>query len=246
MALSGQRGGSSDVSVKRSLTTSIEEALNNNDDPDLNSRPPLDAASSNSLLRSLEMTRLKPRSPSAGSSPSCVAAPAPRPSDGGDKKRQTPILEEEGDHDQDLISTLQEGLAIRNCLLEDAAAEEDDGGDEPHRWSLDAGPRLQPFSLNGQPVDLPVSSQDSLSYRIEALRVFLEQEIGLEAFLCLHRYLNDRAADPASVVSAAPSDHQLESLVPAKAIEYLPLVTQLIVCEDACFSSVAEAPPPSF
>jgi len=130
-------------------------------------------------------------------------------------------LEANCDEDVDLISTLQAGL---NVLGYSEPADHD---------SAESPNEHRPFHLHGRVVSLPVSAEDSLTYRVEALKVYLEQEIGLDAFLCLYRYLNASVQKESEFLGKQES---LESMVEARAIEYLPLVHQLIVCEDACFS----------
>lgn len=39
------------------------------------------------------------------------------------------------------------------------------------------------FVLNGVPVPLPVREDDSLALKVEALRCYLEQQIGAQPFL---------------------------------------------------------------
>jgi len=58
----------------------------------------------------------------------------------------------------------------------------------------------------------------------------LELELGLPDFVAAYRHLVE-AVDGA----LAPAD--LEGAVSEKALAYLPLLHQLMVCEDECFSS---------
>lgn len=123
------------------------------------------------------------------------------------------------DDSSDLIMTLQEGLHVDTAAMSAGRA----------MVPVDDPPRPPMFLRpDGQVLTLPVSERDSLSYRVEALRVYLEQEVGLDAFLRLHRYLNAASA-------GGEDTRPLEVLVPPRAIEFLPLVHQLIVCEDLCF-----------
>lgn len=138
------------------------------------------------------------------------------------------------DHeDMELISTLREGLHLPAC--EPSKAESSD----PPSFQAAAGPKF--LTPDGQIVDLPVGEQDSLSYRIEALKVYLEHEIGLDDFLFAYRFLNEtvqcEAAAPIGAQGSAPPELHLESNVSAKAIRFLPLLHQLIVCEDKCFGN---------
>lgn len=127
------------------------------------------------------------------------------------------------DENLDLITTLQAGLKSAAASTRQAPQAVPEVRSVPTFWRPD-----------GRAVDLPVGDQDSLTYRIEALRVFLEGELGLDAFLRLHRYLN------ATVQQDEERDEgggkSLASMVPPEALEFLPLVHQLIVCEDECYS----------
>jgi hypothetical protein len=75
---------------------------------------------------------------------------------------------------------------------------------------------------------------DSLTYRIEALKVFLEHELGLDNFLLVYRRLhNSIRHDHAGVYQRR--ELPLESLVSSKAVAFLPLVHRLIEYEEQCF-----------
>jgi len=138
------------------------------------------------------------------------------------------------DENSDLITTLQEGLNVNATVAAPASLVE-----EPCRTPTFLRP-------DGQVLNLPVSDRDSLSYRVEALRVYLEEEIGLDAFVRLHRYLDAASARPVAPQrrdhvegrgdADADASKPLEVLVPPRAIAFLPLVHQLIVCEDMCFN----------
>lgn len=129
---------------------------------------------------------------------------------------------EEVETETTLVATLQEGLGvIPNAALEHKKMEQFPSGLENQSMK---------FRLDGKTLDLPVDDLDSLSYRVEALRVHLEKELGLEAFLNLHRHLN-------SNLDSKTCSNELEYLIPPSAFVYLPLVHQLIVCEDTCFDA---------
>jgi NIMA (never in mitosis gene a)-related kinase len=73
------------------------------------------------------------------------------------------------------------------------------------------------------------SDQDSIFYRIEALRSYIEQKLGLEPMMRAYQYLLDPPADD-------DSNAELSSIVGPKQLVYVPLIYQLIVCEDEYFS----------
>lgn len=95
---------------------------------------------------------------------------------------------------------------------------------------------LQP---DGAELKLHVNEADSLFYRIEALRVYLEKELGLQDFIRAYQYLCDQCNDQGDSSILADAQPSMESLVGPKTITFLPLIHQLIVCEDASFSQTA-------
>jgi len=83
------------------------------------------------------------------------------------------------------------------------------------------------FMLNGEEVPLPVNESDSLAMKIEALRMFLEQQLDTMPFLRVYRRLESLSVeDDEDEVSR----EFLEALGPEK-LPYLQLIHQLIVCE---------------
>lgn len=93
-----------------------------------------------------------------------------------------------------------------------------------------ADPEPEPgvFILEGQQLQLPVSSGDPLGHRIESLRVFLEENMGDLVFLTVYRMMNNMSADD--------DDSMMEKMLTelnSKHHKYVPLISQLIVCEDS-------------
>lgn len=151
-----------------------------------------------------------------------------------------------GAAEADLIATLQDGL---RPLRETPTERSDPGGGERAdnaglrpsntRIAAKATPAAAlavPKFLHpdGLTVRLDVEERDSLFFRIEALRMYLEKELGLDDFVTVYRFLNDSILPEAE--QRGVRDRPLEMLVAPKAIEFLPLVHQLIVCEDQCFT----------
>jgi len=126
----------------------------------------------------------------------------------------------------ELIGTLQEGLAIK----QDDHCQEASGGS---RCAMVLGNIVATFLRpDGRVLHLPVGERDSISYKIEALKVYLEQEVGFHDFLAIYRYLEEcvQAAIGTGTEPRLP-------LAPREAVNFLPLVHQLLVCEDICFNS---------
>ncbi|CAK0904997.1 unnamed protein product [Prorocentrum cordatum] len=93
------------------------------------------------------------------------------------------------------------------------------------------GPPYDFRGPDGAQVELPVGERDSLCYRVEALRVYIERELGIDDFLYAYQYLNESVLSEGVVDRGTP----LEEVISSKAIGFMPLIHQLIVCEDQCF-----------
>lgn len=124
---------------------------------------------------------------------------------------------------QQLLSTLHEGLNL--------PASQDQTHPVPEQVSDQALLRPRFLRPDGEEVLLPVGDRDSLSYRIEALRIYLERELGLKDFVAAYRHLQSESTEAAGTSTSQP----LASQVSEKTMQFLPLIHQLIVCEDRCF-----------
>lgn len=127
----------------------------------------------------------------------------------------------------ELIATLREGLSLAEVPRERVPP-----APEVRTADCELPDLLKPRFLrpDGEEIRLPVGERDSLSYRIEALRVYLERELSLKEFLLAYWYLQNQSS-----TAAENETSELRSLVSEKTLRYLPLVHQLIVCEDQCF-----------
>ena len=82
---------------------------------------------------------------------------------------------------------------------------------------------------NGQTLRLPgVGKRDSRASRIESLRVFLENKIGATLFIHAYRLMESVSEDD----DEQQLEQQLLGIVGAAKAEFLPLICQLIFCED--------------
>lgn len=86
------------------------------------------------------------------------------------------------------------------------------------------------FSILGEAFKLPnVSSEDSLFYRIESLRNYLEMQLGTNIFVQVYNLLKD--------LQEQDDDEELnlkvKELLPGDKITFLSLINQLIYCEEA-------------
>lgn len=83
------------------------------------------------------------------------------------------------------------------------------------------------FMLDGQAFQLPnVAATDPLMHRIESLRMFLEEKMGDDALIECYRTLNNMSTDDDEQVQ------KVSEALPADKRRFIPLVMQLIVCED--------------
>lgn len=88
----------------------------------------------------------------------------------------------------------------------------------------DEQPDAAHFVLEGQTLHLPnVSTTDPMGHRIESLRMFLEENLGDTDFIKVYRILSEDGDTEAQALDA----------LPRRLHKYVPVVMQLIVCEDA-------------
>src|SRR5690606_3703606 len=88
---------------------------------------------------------------------------------------------------------------------------------------------LKKFRLDGSTLKLPnVSERDSLCYRIESLRMYMEKELGCDKFSAAYKIIESQ------------NEHTDDDLVTQKLISilgkekmgYVSLMYQLLFCED--------------
>ena len=83
------------------------------------------------------------------------------------------------------------------------------------------------FKHLGQTLKLSgIGESDPLNCRVEALRKYLEESLSDEAFLRVYKLLRREDLDEDMI------DNQIQKLMPPSKQSYLPLIYQLIFCED--------------
>ena len=103
--------------------------------------------------------------------------------------------------------------------FDDTAATEDDS--DPGK-----------FIMEGTTLRLPnVSAADPLGHRIESLRLFLEHSLGDDRFIAVYRILD--AVDDLTGVEADDGQLKAYSMLSKDQHKYVPVIMQLIVCEQA-------------
>ncbi|GLI70930.1 hypothetical protein VaNZ11_016024 [Volvox africanus] len=141
---------------------------------------------------------------------------------------------DDDDDDMDFAAMVKD---MQDVLMQDGAGGVEEGrgvsgeeeedeiyNDEKHSAALSGQ-----FMLNGQVIQLSgVREGDSLALKVEALRVFLEQNLGTNAFLKVYRMLESLSSeDDEAQVSAA-----FLAVLGQEKLPFLQLVHQLIVCEE--------------
>jgi NIMA (never in mitosis gene a)-related kinase 1/4/5 len=76
-------------------------------------------------------------------------------------------------------------------------------------------------------VPLIADERDSLAAKVEALRVYLEQQMGLEPFLSLYRYMESFTIDEDPHIAA---DTIMQMV--GENVRFIPMVHQLIASEE--------------
>jgi len=120
---------------------------------------------------------------------------------------------------------------VMDCL-EDALNLEGDAADDEDEDASAGGASASPsgghFVLGGETLVLPVNPKDSIFARVENLRVFLEEKLGLDKFLEAYRFIsNIRAEDDDTEIEA-----KISHLLVGDLACYQHLIQQLIYCEE--------------
>ena len=113
-----------------------------------------------------------------------------------------------------------------------ATADSDELDEHIQEVNISRSPKsssIDKFSIGGQTLNLPnVSNEDSLYYRIEALRVYLEKELTADVFLQAYRLLKELEEQDDEDEQVT---NQLNKILAGKE-NYLSLLNQLLFCED--------------
>ena len=86
------------------------------------------------------------------------------------------------------------------------------------------------FEIDGKELNLPAAKgKDSLNYRIETIRQFIEQGLGLDTFIRVYKFLSHES----DAMSDEQMNEQLKQLLPTpEKLKYYSLIQQLIICEE--------------
>lgn len=76
-----------------------------------------------------------------------------------------------------------------------------------------------------------MNAGDSLGYRIEALRLYLESVLGDVPFIAAYKHLVNITTEE------NVEENELEGLLGKKGMKFVSLIHQLIVCEDSYYAN---------
>lgn len=103
-----------------------------------------------------------------------------------------------------------------------------DSDDDSEDDSTPAEPGV--FYFGGKEIKLPsVTDRDSLSYRVEAIRQFIEKGLGLDKFIEVYRFIVVES-DEMNEIDANKKIHEILST--PDELSYYKLIQQLVVCEE--------------
>ncbi|KAG9391702.1 Nek1 Ser/Thr kinase-like [Carpediemonas membranifera] len=158
--------------------------------------------------------------------------PAPRqePSNEGhgqDEAAYEMTPEDEAAHNDESVQDRQAMVQAMLSALDDEGDGEDFEDERVNPLGGDGKPQGGQFVMDGKVISVG-SSDDSLSYRIEALRVYLEADLGADRFFGVYQEMM-------SLTENDDDDDAIETRIRAILGDKLPvvqLVQQLIYCED--------------
>jgi len=102
-----------------------------------------------------------------------------------------------------------------------------DSSDEDQLHEEPPDMRVYPEFLKNLP---GVQASDSMGYRIEALRVYLETQLGDQIFIGAYQHL-------ANLQNDDDDSNVIESIIGPKKMKFVPLIHHLIVCEDSYYQN---------
>ena len=141
------------------------------------------------------------------------------------KPRRSLVKRKSNDGEKKEETNYDEVVKSMKQCLEPKSGEEDEDFEEPENQ------RVKSHFLTPEGNPLPgVSEIDSAFGRIEALRCYLELQITLERFVEAYAYLTDPPEDD-------EENEQLHNILGERNIKFIPLIYQLIVCEDSYYTA---------
>lgn len=111
---------------------------------------------------------------------------------------------------RDVGAMAERGAVPGSGEVEETAEDEDEDDDdyEEDEEGVDEKEELRQslsrFMLNGVEIDLGMDAADSLPARVEALRIFLEEHLGFDAFVKVYQLMENVSQEDDEVRQAAP------------------------------------------
>ncbi|KAL4427207.1 hypothetical protein ABPG74_022294 [Tetrahymena malaccensis] len=137
---------------------------------------------------------------------------------GGDDDDET--LEEQGYGY--LLQSIQDCLANKPQNSKQKDEEEENFGDQ----QFQIFPKF--LKIDGKPFIVPgISNKDTTGSKIEALRYYLEKQIGADQFMEVYRLIIENQVND--------DNKQITRLIGEVKVQFLPLIYQLIVCEESYY-----------
>ncbi|OMJ92710.1 hypothetical protein SteCoe_4454 [Stentor coeruleus] len=147
-----------------------------------------------------------------------------RPSSSGDRLKRKSIENEEIK-----VQSKEERLEYEEIVNSIKQCIEGNKNEADESFEEDEKQRVKANFLTPEGVPLPgVSESDSAFCRIESLRCYLENQLGMDMFLQAYSLLSDPGEND-------EDSQQLHVVVGNRNLKFIPLIYQLIVCEDSYY-----------
>lgn len=143
-------------------------------------------------------------------------------------------ISDDEDYDDDSTNDLISLCAIANNIFNHPpSSDEDEEEEEEEIVEKKEQPKQSGgrFFFDGKELVLPmVTDRDSMNYRIEALRQFIEEGLGLDKFIETYQFITEQSDE----MDEANVDKELKKILEThEQQQYLTLIQQMIVCEES-------------
>lgn len=132
----------------------------------------------------------------------------------------------EDEETNDLISL----VAIAENIFDHPPSSDEGEEEEDKNEANSKENKSKHFYFGGKELILPmVTDKDSMNYRIEAIRIFIEDGLGIEKFIECYQFMTEQSDN----LEEHEADLQLRKILSTPdQLSYYPLIQQLIVCEE--------------
>ncbi|OHT13794.1 hypothetical protein TRFO_16021 [Tritrichomonas foetus] len=130
------------------------------------------------------------------------------------------------DEDDDILSL----VAIVKNILDDPPTSDEDSSEKSDDNDDNSEPSSVIFTFSGKELHLPmVKDNDSLQYRIEALRQFIEKNLGFDKFLEIYRLISVEIDE----MNEGEGETKVKEILNDNELSFYPLIQQLVFCEES-------------